>query len=300
MTTTVLVDFNDLARGGKVVALRSWADGPVSVGDRVTALDDMEDLRFSAIVAEENAETGEIYLALDEGANAATHLIVKVDGDNPQSWETIPREKYGAPEVMAEVWKRLFKASPPVPIDVPNDLSTVISHLQTRTPDGFWLRYALGPDEEWRKHVALKFLATTRHEKVGAEKIRRWGTAEDGTALVIACLETDTIDSVLEQMTENDSVVVTTALHDPDNNWTISAVSGLSGHKAVEPDRSMETLSDAGLTLGSTIRDLMAASGVYEVLNQRLLAEATTGDTEVDAPVFGNRARNGFRISLAS
>ncbi|QDM57094.1 hypothetical protein SEA_WHACK_31 [Rhodococcus phage Whack] len=296
MTTTVLVDFNDLARGGKVVALKKWADGPVSVGDRVTAFDDIEDLRFDAVVAEENVETGEIYLALNEDAEIATQLVIKVDDDAPGGWETIPREKYAAPEVMQEVWKYLFKK--PLAPEGDETRPPVVSHLQSRTPEGFWLRYTLGPDEEWRKQVALKFLATTRHEKITADQILRWGVAEDGKPLVIACLETDTIDSVLEQMTERDSVVVTTSLHDPDKNWMISAVSGLSGHKAAEGVRPMETLSEAGLTAKSTIRDLMAASGVYEALTQRLQSEKKTGDTETntDVPVL----LHGFRISVAS
>lgn len=59
---TVDVDFNLLARGGKVIALQSWADGPLVLGEKVRAYDQDGELDMEAIVSEYDEETKHFYL----------------------------------------------------------------------------------------------------------------------------------------------------------------------------------------------------------------------------------------------
>jgi hypothetical protein len=59
---TVDVDFNILARGGKVIALQTWADGPLVLGDKVRAYDHDGDLDMEATVSEFDPETNFFYL----------------------------------------------------------------------------------------------------------------------------------------------------------------------------------------------------------------------------------------------
>ncbi|BAG32218.1 hypothetical protein [Nocardia farcinica] len=62
--TTVHVDFNDVARDGKVVALRDRADGPLAIGDLVTAVDQFDgELATPAVVAEQDDDGRVLYLA---------------------------------------------------------------------------------------------------------------------------------------------------------------------------------------------------------------------------------------------
>ena len=49
---TVEVDFNNLTKDGRVRASQRRADGPVSSGDVVSAIDSAEDMRFEATVVE--------------------------------------------------------------------------------------------------------------------------------------------------------------------------------------------------------------------------------------------------------
>jgi len=78
LTITIKVDFNNLARNGKVVALRTWADGPVAVGQRVRAVD-YDGLTFDAEVAEENIESHTLYLALGD--------------ELPPKWSDVPADQ---------------------------------------------------------------------------------------------------------------------------------------------------------------------------------------------------------------
>ncbi|MDJ0489144.1 hypothetical protein QNA24_22475 [Rhodococcus qingshengii] len=78
MTVTIKVDFNNLARNGKVVALPTWADGPVAVGQRVRAVD-YDGLTFDAEVAEEDIESHTLYLTLGD--------------ELPPKWSDIPVEQ---------------------------------------------------------------------------------------------------------------------------------------------------------------------------------------------------------------
>jgi hypothetical protein len=61
---TVIVDFNARARGGLVKASPKHASAPVTIGQRVLAVDpDEEDMSFTATV--HAIEEGRMYLAVD-------------------------------------------------------------------------------------------------------------------------------------------------------------------------------------------------------------------------------------------
>lgn len=268
--TIVHVDFNDLARGGKVVALRSWADGPVAIGDRVLAVDRFEDMRFSAVVAEENPETGEIYLAFDPDvvdSMPAEHVIYSMDSAQQPVWiyRTLSGGSYGSGASLNEVQARYRSRRNP---DHTGQID-VIEHIEIRHSPGYWLRYQLREDNREGDYPARVFLATTMHEGVSKADLSRWGLAGNGEPLVIACLPDDTIISVLDQITDYDTAVVTTTIGDPQRDGYISAVSALSGSWAGRTKARFQTLAESGLGVNSTILELMEHSGARAALERK-------------------------------
>lgn len=268
--TTVHVDFNDLARGGKVVALRSWADGPVSVGDRVLAVDRFEDMRFSAVVAEENAETGEIYLAFDPDVadpKPAEHVIYSMDSAQQPVWiyRTLSGGSYGSGASLNEVRARYRSRRNP---DDKGQID-VIEHVEVRHEPGYWLRHQLREDNLEGDYPARVFLATTKYEGVTRMDLSRWGLAGNGEPLVIACLPDDTIISVLDQITDYDTAVVTTTIGDPQRDGYVSGVSALSGSWASRTKARFQTLAESGLGVNSTILELMEHSGAHAALERK-------------------------------
>ncbi|MDV8021995.1 hypothetical protein [Rhodococcus sp. IEGM 1330] len=274
--TIVNVDFNDVARGGKVVALRSWADAPVVVGETVQAVDRLEGLSFDAVVSEEDDASGEIYLSLiaesESRPPAEIHGVVYTyDADASPSWtyQTLPKALVGFGDDVASV-RTSFKrrsARHPRPADS-SRRSAVAEYVEFRLTPGFRLRYQLDSHQAERRAAAEAFVKTTRHALLTRWDIARMGLTASGDAVVVAALPDDTIDSVLEQMDPEDNFVITLAMHDRVRDHVVSLVSGVSREHAKLPvGRRMETLKAAGLSASSTVEQLMKASGVDDKLS---------------------------------
>ncbi|QXW04052.1 hypothetical protein [Rhodococcus globerulus] len=281
---TIRIDFNDLARGGKVVALKSWADGPVALGDHVIAFDEIEDLRYSAVVAEEDTETGEIYLELGDElpspdqVPAPTHRVASTLP--PIQFPPSASLSYTQRETLA-AFKRQLRQNPDLQRSIDDVRRTIVPafttvhHFQTRMPEGYLLRYELDAMQDLRLRAAKYFQAVSKPGSTRAwDLFRQEVQADLIERVVIACLPHDTINSVLGQMEENTAVAVAMPVENSEGIWTASTVSGIARQGTQEPTAELLTLTSVGLTLDSTISEFMEASGALDALAK---AEVATG-----------------------
>ncbi|MEU0538328.1 hypothetical protein ABZ319_00515 [Nocardia sp. NPDC005978] len=261
MRTTVHVDFNDLARDGKVVALKEWANGPIAVGDLVTLVDQFDDeLTMRAVVAEQD-DSGQMYL--DFTPPVVDNVVYSRDPRKSPEWQyqVVDRKDFGLGGSFEAV-RKLYHSRNPVRGPL------AVEHFQQYRDLGYWLR-TRGPANEESTLPIRTFVATFDNQNRSVRELSPWGISSNGEPLVIGCLPSDTIQSVLDQITDHDSVVVTMAIPNGPGGRLISATSSLAGSKAPRPAKqSYRTLADVGLGLESTILELMETSGIFEELKR--------------------------------
>ena len=139
-----------------------------------------------------------------------------------------------------------------------------VEHLEQRHALGFWTRIQIGEaDQQWREWAATVFLNTLTHDdRHGAFDPRDWGHTDIGEPIVIACLQLDPIGSVIDQLTEREACSIVLSFRDPVRRMEASWVCGIARESAGPANRPVQSLSDAGLTLDSTMEEFMNASGV--------------------------------------
>ncbi|MFF8327826.1 hypothetical protein ACH49M_21545 [Rhodococcus qingshengii] len=283
---TIRIDFNDRARGGKVVALKSWADGPVTLGDDVIAFDETEDLRYSAVVAEEDEETGEIYLELgvelqSTGDNSAPSQQPLVTHP-PITPRINPNLSWGQREVVA-AFNRQMQQNSGLRRNIDDALRaalpafTTVHHFQTRVPEGYLLRYKLDAMQDLRLQAARYFETVSKPEGSSAwDFLRREDLGKLSERVVVACLPDDTISSVLGQMEDDVAVAVAMPVENSEGIWTASTVSGITRQDDHETHDDLPSLTSVGLTFQSTIREFMEVSGALDALAKQ---EIDTGES---------------------
>lgn len=147
-------------------------------------------------------------------------------------------------------------------LDEDEPFPEVIEHLERFHRDGFWVRIQLGEGARERDYAARTFIDAwtqlPRGHLAPPPLLQRTRT-DIGEPIVIACLPSDSIQSVVDQLNPGESYAVSLSFADPDSGSESVWLSGIAlGEDAAR--QPAISLDDSGLKLESTMDDLMHRS----------------------------------------
>lgn len=175
--------------------------------------------------------------------------------------------------------REMFAEALDLALDEGESAPEVVEHLERRHPAGFWYRIQLGAGASERDYAAHIFLNawSSSAERVDVPPALIARTKTDiGEPIVIACLPTDTIRSVVQQLGEGESIAVILSMVNVDKGYEATWISGIARGHAADLDFPAASLTEQGLTLDSTMSELMNRSIESRQRNeqQRLLVVA--------------------------
>lgn len=192
------------------------------------------------------------------------HVIYSHDPGWDPAWgyRSFPIAAIGMADTL-EQSRASFSEALDLALDEGESAPAVIEHLERRHPAGFWYRIQLGAGASERDYAAQIFLNTWVNsvEKADTPPSMIARTRTDiGEPIVIACLPTDTIGSVVDQLGTGESVAILLSMVNIEEGYEATWVSGISRGAQPDPGRPSMSLPDQGLSLNSTIEQLMQRS----------------------------------------
>lgn len=159
--------------------------------------------------------------------------------------------------------RQMFTEALDLALEEEDSTPEVVEHLERRHPAGFWYRIQLGAGATERDYAAHIFLNTwsssAEQTDMPPALIARTKT-DIGEPIVIACLPTDTIRSVVQQLGEGESIAVILSMVNIDQGYEATWISGVARGEATDLDYPAASLTEQGLSLDSTMAELMRSS----------------------------------------
>ncbi|MFH5209219.1 hypothetical protein ACHIPZ_13595 [Antrihabitans sp. NCIMB 15449] len=194
------------------------------------------------------------------------HVFYSYDPTQDSKWayRSFPIACYGladsAPAARAE-YKELLSLA----LEEGETSPRSTEHIEQRHPAGFWVRVRVGDeDQELRQRLADTFVNSFNHGqnlRGGTFEIDSWSTSHLGEPIVIVCLPTDSIDSIVDEIGLFEACAVALVFLDPATKMSATWLSGIAREGAAV-DRPVESLTQAGLDFESSMLDFMQSSGI--------------------------------------
>lgn len=185
------------------------------------------------------------------------HVIHRREPGLAEQWSvySFPESVYTGGSSPAEARSR-FREAAEYGIDDFAD-HVLVEHIEEPLTERAFIRTAVDRHSLDRREAAKLFAGSLTLAEQAAAFDRDAPSAADGTAVVVACIPTDTVRWVLEQMGEKDALSICVAQPGDMVWWSYLA------HQFAElPEHSStESLADADLEVDATLSELIREGG---------------------------------------
>lgn len=191
------------------------------------------------------------------------HVIYSHDPDADPGWtyRSRPIACIGMADTLAAA-REDFREALELALD-DEQVPDVIEHLERPHPDEFWVRIRLGAgarERDYAAHIFLNTWAQSGTRRDGPPPLIARSRTDIGEPIVIACLPTDSIGSVVEQLNEGESCAVLLSSVNIEEGYEQTWISGIAVGPREDLDYPAASLDEQGLSLDSTMDELMVRS----------------------------------------